>query len=49
MEEIASKLLAHMTIEEDIFYPAVKEIGTKKTDLKIDGRSSVCLDSCHDG
>ena len=32
MEEIASKLLAHMAIEEDIFYPAVKELGTKKTE-----------------
>jgi hypothetical protein len=32
LEEIASKLLAHMAIEEDIFYPAVKEIGTKKTE-----------------
>ena len=31
MEEIATKLLAHMAIEEDIFYPAVKELGTKKT------------------
>jgi len=31
MEEIASKLLAHMAIEEDIFYPAVQGIGTKKT------------------
>jgi hemerythrin-like domain-containing protein len=32
MDEIASKLLAHMAIEEEIFYPAVAEIGTKKTD-----------------
>ena len=32
MEEIASNLLAHMAIEEDIFYPAVKEIGTKKAE-----------------
>lgn len=32
MEKIASNLLAHMAIEEDIFYPAVEEIGTKKTE-----------------
>ena len=32
MDEIASKLVAHMAIEEDIFYPAVEEIGTKKTE-----------------
>ena len=32
MEEIAEKLEAHMRIEEDIFYPAVQEIGTKKAD-----------------
>ena len=32
MEEIASKLLAHMAIEEDIFYPAVTELETKKTE-----------------
>jgi len=32
LDEITEKLQAHMTIEEDIFYPAVREIGTKKTD-----------------
>jgi iron-sulfur cluster repair protein YtfE (RIC family) len=32
LNEITEKLRAHMTIEEDIFYPAVGEIGTKKTD-----------------
>ncbi|MBY0279634.1 hemerythrin domain-containing protein [Candidatus Binatia bacterium] len=32
MEEIASKLEAHMRIEEQIFYPAVQEIGTKKAE-----------------
>jgi hypothetical protein len=32
LDEISEKLEAHMTIEEDIFYPAVREIGTKKTD-----------------
>jgi iron-sulfur cluster repair protein YtfE (RIC family) len=30
LNEIAEKLRNHMTIEEDIFYPAVHEIGTKK-------------------
>ena len=32
MDEIAAKLEAHMRIEEQIFYPAVQEIGTKKAD-----------------
>ena len=32
LDEITEKLRAHMTIEEDIFYPAVREIGTKKTE-----------------
>jgi len=32
MEKIAANLLAHMAIEEDIFYPAVKEVETKKMD-----------------
>ena len=32
MDEITQKLQTHMTIEEDIFYPAVRELGTKKTD-----------------
>lgn len=32
MEEIAEKLGHHMEIEENIFYPAVKELGTKKVE-----------------
>lgn len=32
MKEIASQLGAHMRIEEDLFYPAVQEIGTKKAE-----------------
>jgi len=32
MNEIAAQLEAHMRIEEEIFYPAVQEIGTKKAD-----------------
>jgi iron-sulfur cluster repair protein YtfE (RIC family) len=32
LDEIAEKLRAHMTIEEDIFYPAVREVGTKKAE-----------------
>ena len=32
LNEIAEKLRAHMTIEEDIFYPAVREVGTKKAE-----------------
>ena len=32
MDEIAAKLEAHMRIEQEIFYPAVQEIGTKKAD-----------------
>jgi hemerythrin superfamily protein len=30
MDEIARQLETHMSIEEKVFYPAVKEIGTKK-------------------
>jgi hemoglobin-like flavoprotein len=30
MDQITEKLRAHMSIEEEIFYPAVREIGTKK-------------------
>src|SRR5687768_16456316 len=30
MEEIVSKLQLHMKIEEEIFYPAVQELETKK-------------------
>ena len=32
VDEIAEKLMAHMKIEEEIFYPAVRELATKKTD-----------------
>lgn len=30
LDEIAQKLAHHMQIEEEIFYPAVQEVGTKK-------------------
>lgn len=32
MDKIAANLEAHMKIEEEIFYPAVQEIGTKKAE-----------------
>lgn len=32
VDEIAAKLEAHMRVEEQIFYPAVQEIGTKKAE-----------------
>ena len=32
MNEIIQQLEAHTTIEEEIFYPGVKEIGTKKAE-----------------
>jgi iron-sulfur cluster repair protein YtfE (RIC family) len=32
MDEITQKLQTHMTIEEEIFYPAVRELDSKKTD-----------------
>ena len=32
MNEIAEKLRVHMLIEEEIFYPAVRAIGTKKAE-----------------
>src|SRR5581483_10770948 len=32
LDEIASQLEAHMKIEEESFYPAVREIGTKKAE-----------------
>lgn len=32
MDDIVEKLRTHMMIEEDVFYPAVREIGTKKTE-----------------
>jgi hemerythrin-like domain-containing protein len=35
MDEISEQLSHHMEIEEEIFYPAVREIGTKKTDEMI--------------
>jgi len=35
MNEITEKLTAHMMIEEEIFYPAVREIGTKKAEEMI--------------
>jgi iron-sulfur cluster repair protein YtfE (RIC family) len=35
MDEISEKLTTHMMIEEDIFYPAVRGIGTKKANEMI--------------
>ena len=35
VDEIAEKLTTHMRIEEEIFYPAVRELATKKTDEMI--------------
>ena len=35
LDEITEKLRAHMMIEEEIFYPAVRELDTKKTDEMI--------------
>src|SRR5262245_19769159 len=32
MRQIADALELHMRIEEEIFYPAIKEIGTKKAE-----------------
>jgi len=32
LDEITARLTAHMEIEEEFFYPAVAELGTKKTD-----------------
>jgi hemerythrin-like domain-containing protein len=32
METIAAKLEVHTTIEEEIFYPAFKDVGTKKAE-----------------
>ncbi len=32
LDEITEKLSVHMMIEEEIFYPAVRELGTKKTE-----------------
>jgi hemerythrin superfamily protein len=36
MEEIASALQAHTAIEEEMFYPAVREVGTKKAEEMVD-------------
>ena len=35
MGEIVSQLKVHTTIEEEIFYPAVREIGTEKAEEEI--------------
>jgi hemerythrin-like domain-containing protein len=35
LEEIAAKLKAHTTIEEEIFYPAFKRAGEKSDDAKM--------------
>jgi hemerythrin superfamily protein len=36
MDEIANELKIHTKIEEEIFYPAVREIGTEKAEEMID-------------
>ena len=36
MEQIATALEAHTTIEEELFYPAVRELETKKAEEMID-------------
>lgn len=36
MDQIASELKIHTKIEEEIFYPAVREIGTSKAEEMID-------------
>ena len=36
MDEIANELKIHTKIEEEIFYPAVREIGTSKAEEMID-------------
>ena len=36
MDEIATELKIHTKIEEEIFYPAVREIGTSKAEEMID-------------
>jgi hemerythrin-like domain-containing protein len=36
MDEIASELKLHTKIEEEIFYPAVREIGTSKAEELVD-------------
>src|SRR6266404_3848890 len=36
MDQIANELKIHTKIEEEIFYPAVREIGTEKAEEMID-------------
>ena len=36
MEQIASELKLHTKIEEEVFYPAVRELGTSKAEEMID-------------
>ena len=36
MEQIAAALEGHTTIEEEMFYPAVRELGTKKGEEMVD-------------
>jgi hemerythrin superfamily protein len=36
MQEIATALQAHTTIEEEIFYPAVRGVGSKKAEEMVD-------------
>jgi hemerythrin superfamily protein len=36
MEEISTALQAHTAIEEELFYPAVREVGTKKAEEMVD-------------
>src|ERR1043166_1078815 len=36
MDEIANELKIHTKIEEEIFYPAVREIGTSKAEELVD-------------
>jgi hemerythrin superfamily protein len=36
MEQIATALQGHATIEEEMFYPAVRELGTKKGEEMVD-------------
>jgi hemerythrin-like domain-containing protein len=36
MEEISTALQAHTAIEEEMFYPAVREVGTKKAEQMVD-------------
>jgi hemerythrin superfamily protein len=36
MEEIATALQGHTTIEEEMFYPAVRQVGSKKAEEMVD-------------